>query len=359
MMSISQKYPWFERYNQRFSRFFPERSLFQSQEKSEDLSQSKISPDAQNAREKLEKAASEKIPQSMLWVAPPGLSMEEFAREKAQDLLSYSSSISNSNPNPNSNSLGSASQISNLLWISPESGSSSISSISSIKVDQIRALIDFMNLKTFSGIYRLVVVEQADRMNINAQNALLKTLEEPYPNAFIWLLTSHPKRLLPTVRSRCQEWSFFVEPSEAYQYFSHHFPDKDPGLLWKQCHFGPLNILDSLELNKALEHLKNQTSPLFLAGYYADGKEQLKVSFILDFLYHWILDWHRVHLGGEAVFLVEEKSWFEKYDFSAARFERMSQFLKKILRAKKSRAEGLNLNLDLMLEDIFIDWVKV
>lgn len=58
------------------------------------------------------------------------------------------------------------------------------------------------------GRRRIFVIRDAERMNEDAQNCLLKTLEEPPPNAVLILLTSSPARLLPTIRSRCQQISF-------------------------------------------------------------------------------------------------------------------------------------------------------
>ncbi|MBS0243303.1 MAG: AAA family ATPase, partial [Proteobacteria bacterium] len=51
---------------------------------------------------------------------------------------------------------------------------------------------------------RVVIVDTADLLNINAANALLKSLEEPPPRTYFLLLTSAPGRLLPTIRSRCR-----------------------------------------------------------------------------------------------------------------------------------------------------------
>lgn len=72
-----------------------------------------------------------------------------------------------------------------------------------IKVDQIRALDDFLNLKSHRGGPRVALIHPAEAMNPNAANALLKGLEEP-PGQAMFLLVSHrPARLLATVRSRC------------------------------------------------------------------------------------------------------------------------------------------------------------
>jgi DNA polymerase III subunit delta' len=78
----------------------------------------------------------------------------------------------------------------------------------SIKVDQIREAIDRSAYRPFEGRRRLVIIDQADALIPEAQNALLKTLEEPPPASVFVLITSRPDVLLPTVRSRCQRLRF-------------------------------------------------------------------------------------------------------------------------------------------------------
>ena len=77
--------------------------------------------------------------------------------------------------------------------------------IRSRPVDEIRALIAITARHTFEGGRRVVLIEQADKMNPPAQNALLKTLEEPVPGTIFLLMTESPSLLLPTIVSRCRE----------------------------------------------------------------------------------------------------------------------------------------------------------
>jgi len=73
-----------------------------------------------------------------------------------------------------------------------------------IKTDQVRSVIDAANYRPFEGRRRAVIVDDADALVPQAQNALLKTLEEP-PSASVFLLVSSMSdALLPTVRSRCR-----------------------------------------------------------------------------------------------------------------------------------------------------------
>jgi DNA polymerase-3 subunit delta' len=78
----------------------------------------------------------------------------------------------------------------------------------SIKIDVIRDVIDRANYRPFEGRRRVVIIDEADALVPPAQNALLKTLEEP-PSASVFILvSSRPDALLPTVRSRLPKLRF-------------------------------------------------------------------------------------------------------------------------------------------------------
>lgn len=77
-----------------------------------------------------------------------------------------------------------------------------------ILVDAIRDLERNANFRPYEAPARFFIIDNADKMNDEASNALLKTLEEPPPTTHIFLITSRPDSLLPTIRSRCQTLRF-------------------------------------------------------------------------------------------------------------------------------------------------------
>lgn len=91
-----------------------------------------------------------------------------------------------------------------------------------IKIDQVRAIADFMAVSTHRDGYRVLVIHPAEAMNLAAANALLKTLEEPSARTVIFLVSDQLGRLLATIRSRCQR---VLVPA----------PDNETALAWLQA----------------------------------------------------------------------------------------------------------------------------
>jgi DNA polymerase III subunit delta' len=100
-----------------------------------------------------------------------------------------------------------------VFWVRPES------KLRQIRIRQIvrrensppRVLLDAVNLKPTESQYKVAVIVAADRMNEEAANAFLKTLEEPPPRSVLILLTTEPQRLLETILSRCLRLNFAGE----------------------------------------------------------------------------------------------------------------------------------------------------
>ncbi len=87
-------------------------------------------------------------------------------------------------------------------WVRPESKSRIIS------VDQIRDLLQTIYLKPTEAEYKVAVIVGTDRLNVQAGNAFLKTLEEPPAKSVLILLTTEPSRILETILSRCLRLNF-------------------------------------------------------------------------------------------------------------------------------------------------------
>jgi DNA polymerase-3 subunit delta' len=87
-----------------------------------------------------------------------------------------------------------------------------------ILVDDVRQkVVREVALRPFEASKRVFVIADAERMNEESQNALLKTLEEPAPYVHLMLITSEPAALLETVRSRCQPVRFAPLPDDAVE----------------------------------------------------------------------------------------------------------------------------------------------
>jgi DNA polymerase-3 subunit delta' len=83
-----------------------------------------------------------------------------------------------------------------------------------IRVGDVRAIVRELAYAPVEGARRIVIFREADRMNHAAQNALLKSLEEPPAHTLFVLTTHQPEALLPTVRSRCRRVPFGPLPAE-------------------------------------------------------------------------------------------------------------------------------------------------
>ena len=83
-----------------------------------------------------------------------------------------------------------------------------------IKIEQIRALSDFLNVGSHRSGYRVVLIHPAESMNPGSANALQKNLEEPSAGVIFLLVSHQPSRLLATVRSRCHALALSLPPRE-------------------------------------------------------------------------------------------------------------------------------------------------
>lgn len=98
---------------------------------------------------------------------------------------------------------------SDVTCIEPDTKAESQSSRGEIKISQIRQLHAFFSLGSWVSPYKIAIIDQAHRMNPEAQSAFLKLLEEPKGNTLFLLLADHAEILFGTIRSRAQEIKFY------------------------------------------------------------------------------------------------------------------------------------------------------
>ena len=141
------------------------------------------------------------LPQSLIFAGPSGVGKHKAAVALAQ-LVNCQSRVDGDA----CGTCPSCSRIArrvhpDILFIDPEESGS-------IKIDQVREAISASGYRPFEGRRRVIIIDQAEAMVANGQDALLKTLEEPPAASVFILVTSLPDLLLPTVRSRCQRLRF-------------------------------------------------------------------------------------------------------------------------------------------------------
>ena len=83
-----------------------------------------------------------------------------------------------------------------------------------IKIDQIRTLKKFLNKTTYSTNRKIILIDNAENLNLNSSNALLKAIEEPASNVFFFIVHDSAYKIMDTIRSRCIEFKFHFNISE-------------------------------------------------------------------------------------------------------------------------------------------------
>ena len=175
-----------------------------------------------------------------------------------------------------------------------------------IKIDQIRALSDDLSKTSSQGGYKVVIIAPADLMNIAASNALLKTLEEPEDDTLLILVSSRIYSLPATIRSRCQKVVF--NSKEIVNKYQAEYDEI---------------FADLMKLRSGEVHA------LALAKEYMDY--DFKVFFAV--LIKVVCDLIKSHY---------------------ANLEKLFLFLDKIQNLNKVITDGISLNKQLMLEDLFL-----
>lgn len=150
----------------------------------------------------LEMQKQQRFPHALLLTGPEGIGLTQFSLTFAMQMLCLNEEQDHVCGKCQSCQLFLAGSHPDLLIIEPEEEGKQV------KIDQIRELIEYVTLKSFSGHYKIAIIKAADAMNRATANALLKTLEEPPSQSMLFLLSHRPSSLPITIRSRCQKVAF-------------------------------------------------------------------------------------------------------------------------------------------------------
>lgn len=200
-----------------------------------------------------------------------------------------------------------------------------------IKIDQIRPVVELASTTSMHGGYRVILIRPAEAMNIAAQNALLKTLEEPTPNTLLLLLSDQSRRLLKTITSRCQRIVLQRPSATSETIYSERYAF----------------------YQELIDLACGKKDPLKCAAEWEDKDLLHFFKLLLTFLQDCL---RRVVLGKQADFINHD------YAIAISSFQlRRDSLLRYIdlVRERFSKIMQLqNLNRQLLLEELLIEWIK-
>lgn len=230
-----------------------------------------------------------------------------------------------------------------------------------VKIDQIRGLVRFLSGTSQQGGWKCVIVDPADSMNPYAANALLKSLEEPPGDSLIVLVSSNPGRLLPTLRSRCR-------------LITMDLPSREQALTWLEPRVGeravdlldfargaPLRALSAYESN-ALEGRAEMLAALLDVaenqGNVVDGAKRVQGADALNALDQLLVLLNRLARGQFTGEVINGAPAGERWNALIQRLDPalLFRYQDKLLQAKHQLLSGANPNVQLLWEELMLDW---
>lgn len=237
----------------------------------------------------------------------------------------------------------------------------------SISVDEIRdQLVNDVEIKPYQGPYKIYVVQDAERMTPQAQNALLKTIEEPPAYAVVLLLTSNAEELLPTIKSRCVTLHLKALSDDLVKEYlmeSLHVPDYQAEI---DASFAQGNIGKAQEVATSEEFAEMTEKAIQILKYSKDMElkelvevtknmagDKQKIFEYLDFFKLWFRDVLMFKATREVDGLVFKNEINHiKERAKSSSYEGLEEIINAIDRAKTRL--NANVNLDLTMELMFL-----
>jgi len=162
---------------------------------------------ASQQRAFLDAFTSGRIPHAWLLAGPEGIGKATFAHLAARAILSEAPTLEHDLNYPAHLRIAAGNEPA-LTHIQRSLNEKTGKLRSNISVEEVRALKRALTFAPTEGGWRVVIVDTAEDMNVSAANALLKVLEEPPAKVVFFLISNAPRRLLPTILSRCRRLDF-------------------------------------------------------------------------------------------------------------------------------------------------------
>lgn len=300
-----------------------------------------------------------RLPHALLFSGPAGLGKLHLARVLASFLLCAEPENAHPCGHCRACQLFHATTHPDFRQIQPEEEGRDIT------IGMIRELLEWQSLTPQYGRARIILLEPAERMNPNAANALLKTLEEPGENVLLILLTATPARLLPTIRSRCQQMVFpLPEAADVLPWLTAQLGDREvAGQALQASGLAPLRAMElatgeGLQLRKKLLDeflalLDGRVDPLVLAGTW--HKQPLQD--LLARLHGWHVDMARLKVSSTPERL--DNPDLQQHLQVGAEQVHLAQLLvrQQQIQAAIQQLRHGNPNTQLVLEELLLGWI--
>lgn len=325
-------------------------------------------------------ALGERMPHALLFVGPAGTGKRDLADALAAHLLCAQPSADGQacgrcdacglrlgGNHPDLHLLVPAAQSESAEATSGEEGGKAKSA--QILIEQVRELQAALTVTAHQGGRRVVIVEPAEAMNAFTANALLKLLEEPPPGCTFLLCCASPRRLLPTIRSRCQSWAI-APPDEAALCAWGQGKAPEVCALMHACGGMPL-AAERLAARGMGAHLSRfvrdisslgNSDPLMLAGQWdawLKSKDAtaagLDMAQLVDWFQRWVTDLASLCHGGRVRFFPAEAGVMATLAQRASN-DAMATCYNDFARIRRVARHPLNARL--MLEDMLLRYTR-
>ena len=306
----------------------------------------------------MDQMAAQKLPHALMFSGQKGIGKRQLAQALAQYVLCLSPSLQSQLPCGRCKSceLNRVNGHPDFIQIEPEEAGKAI------KIDQIRALSDYLSKTSQQGGYKVVIIEPAEAMNSNAANALLKSLEEPSGDTLLILISHISSGVMATIRSRCQLRLMAAPHAEqALQWLQPLIGDNNAKEMLNFAGGAPLSALkmasgDALEKRlKLIEGFEAVVSavqsPLDIAKQWMSYESLEVVEWVLELNHKLVcLQAH------EQSAVVNELSPALQTFVSRVSPQYLYRFIDKVFVLKQQLLSGANPNKQLLLEELLMDW---